>query len=254
MKIYNLYSGSEGNSTLIESGGCRILIDCGKSCLALCRALAECGVRPETVDALFITHEHSDHISAAEIFSKKYRKPIHITAPSATALRENATAAAVVHGLCFTETVGDMTITSVPLPHDSAAHVGYVITTADGDSAAVATDMGHITKECVDALRGRRHVVLESNHDRDMLISGSYPYYLKKRILSQTGHLSNAAAAKFAAYLAENGAVDITLAHLSKENNTPEIALEASGTALADIGMGDFSLRAAKRSAVTEIV
>ena len=254
MKIYSLYSGSEGNSTLIESGGARILIDCGRSCLALCRALAECGVRPETVDALFITHEHSDHISAAEVFTKKYKKPIHITAPSAPALKEYASAAAVVHSLCFEETVGDMRIRSVPLPHDSAAHVGYVITTSDGDSAAVATDMGHITKECVDALIGCRHVVLESNHDREMLISGAYPYYLKKRILSQTGHLSNAAAAKLAAHLAKSGAADITLAHLSLENNTPDLALEASGAALADIGMGNFNLRAAKRTAVTEIV
>jgi phosphoribosyl 1,2-cyclic phosphodiesterase len=254
MKMYSLYSGSEGNATLIESGGCRILIDCGKSCRTLCRALAECGVKPETVDALFITHEHSDHISAAEIFAKKYKKPIHITAPSAPALGKYASAAAVVHGLLYEETVGDMRISSVPLPHDSAAHVGYVITASDGDSAAVATDMGYITEECVEALRGRRHVLLESNHDKNMLVTGSYPYSLKRRILSRHGHLSNAAAAKFAVYLASNGAADITLAHLSVENNTPALALEASGSAREEAGLGDFPLRVAGRASVVEIV
>ncbi len=240
-RICTLYSGSGGNSTYIEAAGTRILIDAGKNARSLCRALSEIGSDISEIDAILITHEHTDHVSALEVISKRHEIPIHICDISAK--RFDITPDAHVHKNLVRHTeeyetcVGGLNIRSFHTPHDSMMSVGYRIDFQDEDgehSVGVATDIGYVTKGICRALEGCETVVIESNHDEDMLKSGPYPYELKKRILSNRGHLSNKASAAFGAHLASKGTRAFMLAHLSEENNTPETALDEFISAIAD--------------------
>lgn len=239
-KVYTLYSGSKGNSVYIEAAGARILIDAGKSARSLCSALTSIGSDISSIQAIFVTHEHCDHISALETISKKYSIPIHITAKSAEKIDKCsgfASRCLVRHEDVYSETVGGLNIRSFRTPHDSLMSVGYRIDFCDSQgehSIGVATDIGYVTREICDSLLGCEAVVIESNHDEDMLKCGRYPYELKKRILSNRGHLSNRASAQFAAYLANNGTKSFLLAHLSEENNTPDTALDEYTSVIAD--------------------
>ncbi len=231
-KICNLYSGSGGNSTFISACGKNILIDAGKSAKNLCRALSDIGVSPEEIDAIFITHEHSDHVAAIRTLSHKFHIPIHILLSSAEKYR----------GLCdgqlceclhmhrepsFSVALGSLTIEAFPTPHDARGSVGYKISFDDDGrkiSFAYATDMGTVTDVVKEKLLGCESVIVESNHDLKMLLMGPYPPELKERIHSQYGHLSNTECAELVSLLCKNGAKNILLAHLSEENNTPELA------------------------------
>lgn len=239
IEIITLYSGSSGNSTCVSAGGYTVLIDAGKSARALENALLSAGKSIRDVSAIFVTHEHADHVGALEIISKKHHIPVHMTSASADrSVRGGSCLCSVLktHSPLFCEEVGDMKITSFITPHDSALCVGYRIEYGDS-RAAVATDIGHMTPEILSALEGCGKVVLESNHDVDMLKSGPYPYALKQRILSSRGHLSNADCAAAAAHLAKLGLTDLTLAHLSEENNRPELALATVKEAVYRLGL-----------------
>ena len=196
----------------------------------------------EDIDAIFITHEHSDHISALDVMMRKREIPIHITAPSARSLANKKSAAqcCVIHSeLSYTVRVGDLTVSSFPLPHDSAAHVGYIARCDDGDCAGVATDMGYPTQLCFDNLKCCRQAVLEANHDPDMLKNGPYPRALKDRIRSKRGHLSNMDCAQLVMGLCECGMEKIMLAHLSMDNNTPDCAKNTICDCLRAEGLED---------------
>lgn len=238
-RIISLYSGSGGNAFLIADGETCILIDAGKNAKRLCEAIRSCGYAPEQIAAIFITHEHSDHISALPVFLKKHPIPVHAAEGCAARLEEQPTVAPLVvrHPLVFRETVGAMTVTSFPTPHDSRASVGYRIEIGSGEDAfriGIATDIGMVTPQIEEGLTGCRAVILESNHDPDMLRDGSYPPDLKRRIASTRGHLSNPESAALAAKLAESGTERFLLAHLSQENNTPELALGEAVACVAD--------------------
>lgn len=237
IKITSLYSGSAGNATLVKTERATILIDAGKSARALCNALRQAGSDPEHIDAVFITHEHTDHISALEVFLKKHSAPVHITCVSADLISParfpNLCKNLVTHPPLFTERVGDLTVRSFLLSHDSAMCVGYRVETDFGYAFGHATDTGYVTDGMRDCLNGCTSVLLESNHDIDMLRFGAYPPDLKKRILSRHGHLSNDDCAAFAVGLAENGTENFMLAHLSEENNTPDYAIRTVGKALS---------------------
>lgn len=175
LQLCTLYSGSKGNCTYIRAGGDAILIDAGRSLRALTQALDAAGGSMETVRAVFVTHEHADHTSALEMLAKKYDIPIHITEGSAARLLPAARylpCRAVLHTPLYSVQVGGMTVTSFATPHDSDMSVGYTITLADGRKLAYATDIGHITPEIEENLSGAYAVVLESNHDEDMLMGG----------------------------------------------------------------------------------
>ena len=250
-RFCSLFSSSSGNCTYIGTARDGILIDAGASAKKICEALTSRDVTPETLRAIFVTHEHTDHISALDVMSKKHPAPIHITEPSARELCRKCAAAecAVIHrGFFFEVEVGDLTVRSFPLPHDSFAHVGYVITSSDGDSAAVATDMGYPTMEAFNNLGGCRQIVIEANHDVDMLRYGPYPVYLKQRILSNRGHLSNENCADLCSGLAEAGCERFMLAHLSAENNTPEKALCAVRSRLDADGYKNVTVKVAPRA------
>ena len=240
-RLVTLYSGSDGNSTFISSGTTNILIDAGKSARTLCARLTEIGSDISKISAIFITHEHSDHISALETISKKHHIPIHITNGSAKKLDRVPGAAVhsclIRHEPLFCEQVGNITVSSFATPHDSLMSVGYRIEFNTDDTHhifGVATDIGHVSESVRAGLIGCEAVVLESNHDEQMLLEGPYPRDLKMRILSKRGHLSNKDSALFAGELAANGTRNIILAHLSRENNEPTLAFDEVYSAISD--------------------
>jgi len=243
VRIISLYSGSTGNAFLVQAEGTAVLIDAGKNAKKLCAALADAGISPDEIGAAFITHEHSDHISALPVFLKKHPIPVHVQQASAYKL---ATEPSVAPCLClhpplYTEQVGALRITSFPTPHDSRGSLGYriEIACADGRTLRVgyATDIGFVSAEIEEALTGCDAVILESNHDPDMLMTGPYPYDLKLRIYSRRGHLSNADSAALAARLCATGTRALMLAHLSRENNTPDLAYDECFGAVGDEGV-----------------
>ncbi len=230
-RIVTLYSGSGGNATYVEAAGVAILIDAGKSARALCRALSEIGSAPERLSAIFITHEHRDHVAALEVFCKKYPVPVHIMEESATYFdrlpRTVVQDRLVHHSGMFCEQVGGLRVQSFRTSHDSRMSVGYRMVFEEGGvphALGLATDTGYVPDSVREGLLGCEAVVLESNHDLRMLMEGPYPYDLKKRIASRRGHLSNDDSAALMAELAAGGTRHFLLAHLSEENNLPELA------------------------------
>lgn len=246
-KAFVLYSGSGGNSVFVRVGQSAILIDAGKSARALCKALVEIGEDIKNIDAIFITHEHSDHVSALDVLSKKNDIPIYITEVSAK--RFDADPCAVIHqrmfrcDVEFSQQVGEMLVSSFRTPHDSRMSVGYRIefdNCGEKYSIGIATDIGYISENIRENLLGCDAVIIESNHDEEMLMTGPYPRDLKLRVASKRGHLSNRECAEFAIDLADRGAYTFMLAHLSKENNIPDLAYEEVSRALSGRGASVF--------------
>ena len=241
-KICLLYSGSRGNSAFIEAGGARILIDAGKSAKALCSALCDIGVDIDSIDAIFVTHEHRDHVSALQTLSHKHSIPIHILLSSAEVFyglkdEKLCNCLNLKFGDTFEVDVKGLHVKAFPTPHDSRAAVGYRLTFCeDGKEYSIgyATDTGYVTDAMRENLTGCFAAVIESNHDLDMLRDGPYPPELKQRIRSKKGHLSNPDCAAFAASLCESGTKHIMLAHLSEENNDPTLAYNEALSAIAD--------------------
>lgn len=231
-------SGSSGNAALLSSGGTHLLLDMGISCRRVCQALNKLGLRPEELAGVLITHEHSDHISGLATYIKKYRTPIFCTPGTA---RQLAYRIAGIEDLLRPVPLGErmaldgVEVELLPTSHDCRESAAFRIDTVSG-SLGFLTDTGYIPEGTGRRLLGAELLVLESNHDEDMLWSGRYPYYLKARIQGPEGHLNNADAARFAAASVEAGTRQVLLAHLSEENNTPRLALETVGQALAGIG------------------
>ena len=233
-----LYSGSTGNCTLIRKDSISILIDAGKSARSLCNALKEAGSSIDDIDAIFITHEHTDHVSALNVLSKKHSIPVHIVNSCACGVlrcaNSNLETNMCIHSPIYSEKIvkgkDEITVSSFVTPHDSSASVGYRISFECSDGAyksiGYATDIGHINEQIKTQLNNCETVIIESNHDEQMLKCGAYPYQLKKRILSKYGHLSNSDCANFALELTRTGTKNIILAHLSEENNTPKLAYD----------------------------
>ena len=244
MQICSLYSGSGGNAVYLKLGGVPILVDAGKSARALCRALGEIGADISEIRAIFLTHEHHDHTAALETLLKKNPIPVHIVSASAEHLHEAAceqvACRLAVHPLLYRECLDALTVQSFPTPHDSAASVGFRFSFEENGEirhVGYATDVGYLSDAVIEGLRGCEAVVLECNHDIDMLKEGPYPYQLKQRILSRRGHLSNTDCAALAVKLAEHGTKHLLLAHLSDTNNTPDTAFDEVFGALAGSGV-----------------
>lgn len=229
-----LASGSSGNAALLSCGTTHLLIDMGISCRRICRSLAEMDLTPGDLSAILITHEHADHISGLATYIKKYHTPILCTPGTARQLQYRlAGIGLLLRPLSMGQPVSwdDLEITPYPTSHDCRESAAYRIDTPDG-SLGYLTDTGVVEEETRQGLLGADLLVLESNHDVDMLLSGPYPYPLKRRVIGNEGHLSNADAAAFAADSARRGTRSIILAHLSAENNTPQLALDTVGRAL----------------------
>lgn len=236
IKCIPLFSGSTGNSTYVNCCGEEFLIDCGVSCKAVSTALEGIGSSIGGIRGIFVTHEHIDHIKGLEIISKKYKIPVYMNTNSAKYIYcsdgfENLRSCVSILDPAQCITTENARFEAFKTPHDSWGSVCYRVTT-DDDTLGYATDIGYVTKGIASALLGCRTVVIESNHDIDMLKNGPYPIYLQNRILSKNGHLSNDDCARFLPFLAESGTRKIWLAHLSKENNLPPIALECAKNAM----------------------
>ena len=251
--VHTLASGSSGNALLVSHGSTHLLVDAGISCRRITTCLAALGVGLDDVNALLITHTHSDHIAGLQTLLKKSSFPV---ISSGRVGRELAYRLAGVESrfqeieLCRQIQIGCLSVTAFPTSHDAPGSCGYRID-GFGSSVGIMTDTGYVTQEAEDILPGVDLAVLEANHDVETLRSGPYPYYLKKRILSSQGHLCNEDAARFAVTLAEAGASEIVLAHLSKENNTPAMARNAVETALSAAGLAPI-LEVAPRDCLSE--
>lgn len=243
-RICCLYSGSKGNATFISAGGASILIDAGKSAKALCAALDRIGVSISDIDAIFITHEHNDHVSALRTLSHKHTIPMHMLLRSARKAFDGlhderlCNCLRLYDGDHFETSVKGLRIKAFPTPHDSIAAVGYRLSYlgqgGEEISLAVSTDTGCVTTAMRENLTGCSAVVIESNHDPFMLAAGPYPYELKERIRSSHGHLSNPDCAALAKELCNSGTRHIMLAHLSEENNDPHLAYEVTRSVLRE--------------------
>ncbi|MBR2079839.1 MAG: MBL fold metallo-hydrolase, partial [Clostridia bacterium] len=238
-RFCSLFSSSSGNSTFISSASTSILVDAGVSAKRMVKALTDREIDPKTIGGIFITHEHIDHVNAVRILATNNGIPVYATEGTLEALEESG----VLNGKFPVNVmpeegieVGDLFIKSFKTPHDSRESCGYTITLPDGQKAAIATDIGHMTEEIMQNLKGSALVMLESNHDEGMLRNGPYPYYLKRRILSDVGHLSNNACAEAVTELLKSGTVRFFLGHLSRDNNFPALAYETSASALKTIG------------------
>ena len=237
IEFYTLASSSSGNAALLCTAGARLLIDAGISCARIRRVLAERGLTLEELDGILITHAHTDHISGLATLVKRCSVPIHCSEETGRQLCYQI--AGVERLLCpfplgTQLRIADCRITSIPTSHDSRGSTGYRIDSA-GCSFGLLTDTG-ILPVSAQLLLGVDLLVLESNHDVETLRAGPYPYALKQRVLGDLGHLSNDLAARFAAASARAGTGEIVLAHLSKENNTPQMALNTVGRALEAAG------------------
>ncbi len=256
MEAYTLYSGSKGNSVFIRCGTTQILIDAGMSARATESALLSLGSSLANISAVFITHEHSDHIRGLDVMTRRYNPEMTVHAVGQTAscckCRQEQ-----LYGYppCFSVEIGSLSVNSFPTPHDSLCSVGYIVRNMDsGCSVGIATDMGYMPDSILEQLADCRGVILESNHDVDMLMKGPYPPELKTRILSRRGHLSNADCASAVRVLAQNGVKHIMLAHLSEENNTPDLARAASMAALEEVGISDIALEVASQNCVKKLL
>lgn len=257
MTFCPLYSGSSGNTLFVQYGTTRLLIDAGKPGRTIADALHLIGVEPETLDAILITHEHSDHISGAGVMCRKYHVPVYATEDTWNAMDKKV--GAIPDGLRRTFDkkedfyLGNIGVVPFGIPHDAADPVGYRLY-GGSMSISTATDLGYFSKPVRDAIAGSSMVLLESNHDPDMLLANPrYSAYLKQRILGNHGHLSNQACAEALLQLVDSGVRHVILGHLSGENNSPELALTTSENAAEASGVRlgvDLSLDLAWRDQV----
>lgn len=232
-RFVTLYSGSSGNASVIEEDGDFILIDIGKSCKATITALKERNLSPDRLKGVLITHEHTDHIGGLEVFSRHVPAPVYSHPHTLEMLRRKGHLSAGIDCRPLetdaNHSVGGFNVASFSLSHDTDVCSGYRVTTPAQKTAAYATDLGVVSKTVFERLKDAELVALEANYDADMLRFGRYPAYLKKRIASEVGHLSNEESASVVAELMADGCNKFAFCHLSEENNRPQqvqLALE----------------------------
>lgn len=236
-----LFSGSSGNAIYVSAGDTRVLIDAGMPGRAIENALRAIDVLPETLSAICVTHEHTDHTKGVGILSRKYHIPVYANERTFEAMARTVGDIPGWDRRYFQTGedffIGDMAFFPFAISHDAAEPVGYRVF-AGGGSVAVATDMGRMSKQVLRALSGTPVMVLESNYDPELLMQNPhYSLYLKQRIRSTHGHLSNEDSAETLLQLHENGLRHVLLGHLSQENNTPELALSTAVERLCRAGV-----------------
>lgn len=251
MRFASLGSGSKGNALLIEAGNTRVLLDCGFGPRNLAQRCQRLGVEADTLDAILVTHEHSDHVGGAFACARRYGAALYMTQGTLSGARHGGkemNAGEQKLNLIDSHAafaIGDLLIQPFPVPHDAREPVQFVL--SDGQQRlGVLTDLGVVTPHVLDSLSGCDALVLECNHDAAMLAAGHYPPALKQRVGGRLGHLDNAAAAGLLAQLDHGRLKHLIAAHLSEHNNTPELARRAladvMGCAHDWIGVADQAL------------
>ncbi len=257
MNIVSLRSGSRGNAALVFSENTKILVDCGVSGKVVENALDSLDISPCDLDGIVVTHEHRDHISGVGVMMRRYELPVWANRDTWQAMegqlgKIDESLERVFDG---SFEIGDIGIKPFSISHDAADPVGYSFYKGE-EKVSVATDIGELKTNIFEAIRKSKTVLLEANHDINMLEIGSYPLALKKRIRSVLGHLSNDEAGKAAEFLVKLGTENILLGHLSEENNYPELAEKTVELTLANAGIKvgrDLKLGVANQWAVCGI-
>lgn len=262
IKTTVLFSGSEGNCTHITDGTTQILIDAGGNEKKIQSSLINIGSSINQISAILITHEHTDHTKSLYTVFKNHTIPIYTSVNTARAicsksnlnviLLKNIASCVNTVEKKFTYEINSLLFTPFATPHDVESHGFKIESQITNKTVSYATDTGCVTREMLEYFYGANIAVIESNHDRDMLVSGPYPEFLKQRILSNEGHLSNETASRFALWLAQNGTEKIILAHLSRENNTPMIAENSARDKLNLNGFNAVELKTATYTNITE--
>lgn len=252
MKVCVLSSGSGGNCTLIESGKTKILIDLGTSSLYAEKRLREINIEPEEIDGIFITHTHVDHIKGIKVFLKKYNTKLYL---SEIILKEiyNEIKPQNYEIIDSEINLNDFNVTMFKISHDTEDANGFIFE-SNGRSVVYVTDTGYLNIRNHKLLTNRNMYVFESNHDVEMLMNGHYPYHIKQRILGDKGHLSNKDSAYYLSKLVGNNTKCVILAHLSKDNNTKELALETLQDCLKKCNKDVEKILIAEQDKRTELI
>lgn len=228
LKFCSLYSGSTGNSLFVESDNVKILVDSGVSAKKVEDGLSSIGVNINDIDAILVTHEHTDHIQSLGTISKKFNIPVYANSKTwdAMPLQKDKIDDNNINFFNNDENfeIGDLVIHPFSIPHDAANPCGFSFE-CDKNKFSIATDLGHMTSHIIDNLEGSSFLCLEANYDPEVLKCSKYPYLLKTRIAGPNGHLSNKLAGQTISHLIDSGLNKVVLGHLSKENNFPELAL-----------------------------
>lgn len=263
MRLCSIASGSSGNCIYVGSDTTHLLVDVGISGKRAENGLNYLDLTGADIDGILVTHEHADHINGLGVMARKYGMPIYATRGTIQAIR-NCSSVGKIDDSLFREvkedeklTIKDLTINPMKISHDAAEPVGYRVSYGR-KKVAICTDLGHFTDYTVECLRGMDALLLEANHDVNMLQVGPYPYHLKQRILGDRGHLSNENSGRLLSRVLHDNMQAIMLGHLSHENNLPELAYEAvrMEITLGDnpYNAGDFAMQVARRSEPTPVV
>lgn len=228
-----LASGSRGNATFVSSGSTSILIDAGLSGIEIERRLKSKGLSPKDLDAILVSHEHTDHIQGVGVLSRRFNLPVYINSKTqGAAFPQIGKVHDVKNFACgSTFLINDLAIHPFSISHDAEDPVGFTLN-QNGTTIGIATDLGIVTAMVKEHLKGCDLLILEANHDEDMLINGPYPWSVKQRVKSRTGHLSNAASKQLLNEIQHDRLKHVILAHLSETNNTPQKAVDEVGKAL----------------------
>ncbi len=229
LNFCSLYSGSSGNSLLVETSHTKVLIDAGVSCKKIEHALLDINIEPSSLDAILVTHEHIDHVQGLGTLSKKFNLPVYVNQETLDAMPKQKDKIASINQKMFKVSdkfsIGDLDIKPFSIPHDAANPCGFNIWNHK-KKISIATDIGHMTNSILKQLEESLFIMLEANYDPEVLRCSSYPFHLKSRISGPTGHLSNEVAGKTLSHLLSSGLKTAMLGHLSKESNFPELAYQ----------------------------
>lgn len=229
LEFCSLYSGSSGNCLYVHSNGSKILIDCGTSCKKICEGLASINSSIEDIDAILVTHEHSDHVQSLGMVSKKFNIPVYANLETWNAMEKQKEKISKDNINIFKNDedfiFNDLTIHPFSTPHDAANPCGFNIHNGKR-RISIATDLGHMDNFLLNELQGSSFILLEANYDPEILKVSKYPYALKQRIAGPQGHISNETAGKTISELMKKDLKQVVLGHLSKENNFPELAYQ----------------------------
>ncbi|MEG2087284.1 MAG: MBL fold metallo-hydrolase [Angelakisella sp.] len=256
LKVVPLCSGSSGNAAYIGTSTNGILIDAGRNCKTILNALEVVGIEPAAIKAILVTHDHSDHISGLRVLAKKLRVPVYASEETLCGIESAGCidSTTQLFELSAPSDIAGLGVTPFDTPHDVAHSLGFRIEAGER-TIGFATDLGRVTTDILAGLTGCDLVLLEANYDEQLLSLSSYPYYLKQRIRSDRGHLSNADSAACVRCLALSGTGRFILGHLSRENNTQLLALQAAKMQLTECGLvegRDYLLTAAQRLTPTQ--
>lgn len=259
LNFCSLYSGSSGNCLFVENNSTKILVDCGVSGKKVCEGLESIDKKIEDIDAIIVTHEHSDHVQSLGLISKKYNIPVYANTETWQAMPTQSQKILENNKKTFNNDnnfeIGNLLIHPFSTPHDAANPCGFNIYSGKR-KISIATDLGHMDNVILENLKGSSFILLESNYDPEILKVSKYPYILKQRIAGPNGHLSNSTAGKTIGCLIQNDLKTVMLGHLSKENNFPELAYQTVVEELIgqNIDTNEISLSVANRNNPTKII